>query len=751
MDYHQNQNGGEKPLSKSKARPWFLFNGDSSNRSENNSNSSRYTSSSAGIDIPVLSGPEPDSLSMGSSPYTDYGHQAGSMPPSPPLFLHSNDDDFSAQAHDEVLNNISEIHNSYYVPVRSTSIGQENKDKNSSITSTSAANSYSTTTTKKPKKRKQPRKAWEWHYRSFLSKIHSSPNNNHSTTSAKELRTRSGSATSTNETDSSTTHYSSRSMFKSRFLSRRTESKKKIASANSNNSLDEVMHHGILKGTPESYDSTHTHKSHYYQKQIAQAKIAQHQYCEELKTSNDIIGRSASCIAFQRTNSSGQMIKPPSLAKDILTAPNTPITFHHDSQSHQQQQKEKSDDTMQNLSKSLPGNTDNISLNPLDTTLKRGETKIRSRTSSSSSSSNKQHSSYHNNYHNNNKIDVSQDRRQFTMFHSSNEYGKDSSSAYLGEDRSVHNRFLFSAKGGMMHGGTEPLPTFNNNYTNMIHEMDDSDSTYKFEEKYSNSQMMSETMLSSGLNHSFPKSMSYGSGPQFSLPPVTESNINNYHQFDLGPPPMISKFPSMIGRRPDPHLHHRHHHKNQQQVLFPFAGLENGLNEDDEPNDEQLVAPYILNMCPFQALKMLEYHDDEINEGQYYSRSYPFGKINLGYARVAQIGVGGSSEEDYRWNDVSFVVRQNYLLEYDSFDNDASTALGMIANTGKPRGYAHLQHSTIIACNEFPDAFELHLLYPIEYHQQRNEKASNGTANVSSGYEYSKRMVSWFKFICFIL
>jgi hypothetical protein len=62
-----------------------------------------------------------------------------------------------------------------------------------------------------------------------------------------------------------------------------------------------------------------------------------------------------------------------------------------------------------------------------------------------------------------------------------------------------------------------------------------------------------------------------------------------------------------------------------------------------------------------------------------------FGKIDLGSAQVAQIISKGLLEENYNWSSGTFVLRQNYLLEYDVGDCSKS----------RPRGFAFLQNASI--------------------------------------------------------
>ena len=129
---------------------------------------------------------------------------------------------------------------------------------------------------------------------------------------------------------------------------------------------------------------------------------------------------------------------------------------------------------------------------------------------------------------------------------------------------------------------------------------------------------------------------------------------------------------------------------NPSIVLFPIEGTGSWDHTAAEIDDNQLIGPAIMSLCPFHVLSMLnwdQHNDDTLSLHQ-------FGKIILGTATVAQFG----PLSNFGWVNAIFVLRQNYLLEYKCDRNNINE---------KPRGYAHLQHSTVRAHPEFPNALEL--------------------------------------------
>jgi len=118
------------------------------------------------------------------------------------------------------------------------------------------------------------------------------------------------------------------------------------------------------------------------------------------------------------------------------------------------------------------------------------------------------------------------------------------------------------------------------------------------------------------------------------------------------------------------------------RVLKPVLGPESW-----DAGRRYLIAPAALSTCPLQVLSSLS---------QKYVQDYTdtvFGTVELGTATVKYVGnkiAGG-------WSTCTFLLKQNYLMEYDV---EASI-------TATPRGFAHLQYARCYPHHDFPDALEL--------------------------------------------
>lgn len=112
----------------------------------------------------------------------------------------------------------------------------------------------------------------------------------------------------------------------------------------------------------------------------------------------------------------------------------------------------------------------------------------------------------------------------------------------------------------------------------------------------------------------------------------------------------------------------------QRPMLKPIQGPESW-----QPERRYLIAPAALSSCPPQVLANLSWtaaHLTTMNESA-------FGMIQLGRASLAHVGGAARTEEPFGWSHCDLVLRQNYLLEYDT-DVDMR---------GIPRGVAHLPHA----------------------------------------------------------
>ena len=74
-----------------------------------------------------------------------------------------------------------------------------------------------------------------------------------------------------------------------------------------------------------------------------------------------------------------------------------------------------------------------------------------------------------------------------------------------------------------------------------------------------------------------------------------------------------------------------------------------------------------------------------------------FGKIHLGKATVAGLGMRSFLNEVYGWSTGVFVLKQNFLFEYREGDS----------LNGVPWGYAHLPLAEVYPHNHFTNALHL--------------------------------------------
>ena len=133
------------------------------------------------------------------------------------------------------------------------------------------------------------------------------------------------------------------------------------------------------------------------------------------------------------------------------------------------------------------------------------------------------------------------------------------------------------------------------------------------------------------------------------------------------------------------------------RVLYPLMGPESW-----EKNKRYLIAPAILSICCTSCLSTVLKADKMIDISQLgkqndrqrahnslvgkfnFKNALTQGKQILGKASATQLGPSKSLDENYGWFDGLFIIRQNYLFEYQLGDN----------LSGPPRGFAHLEHST---------------------------------------------------------
>lgn len=147
-------------------------------------------------------------------------------------------------------------------------------------------------------------------------------------------------------------------------------------------------------------------------------------------------------------------------------------------------------------------------------------------------------------------------------------------------------------------------------------------------------------------------------------------------------------------------------------ILTPIAGPEAWTE-----NQRYLMLPAILASCPDNVFSLIgssvpkTISDDENSTTLFFSANV------LGEASVAHVVSKGLIDEDYEWSVGTFVLRQNYLLEYDSTDNVNS----------RPKGYAFLQNATIRSSDRFPNSLRL------DYHQNSSSSVPRKSVIIKLG------------------
>ena len=133
------------------------------------------------------------------------------------------------------------------------------------------------------------------------------------------------------------------------------------------------------------------------------------------------------------------------------------------------------------------------------------------------------------------------------------------------------------------------------------------------------------------------------------------------------------------------------------RVLSPLLGTKTW-----SAGRRYLIAPAAAAMCPSHVLPVLSGNQKQAKHSDQPPcnndpPSFPvFGSLILGAATVTHVGRSGKGEP-YGWSSCVFVLRQNYLLEYEQESNMDDL----------PRGFAHLQHSVCHAHENFHDALHL--------------------------------------------
>eukprot|EP00985_Skeletonema_marinoi_P002224 scaffold898_cov120-Skeletonema_marinoi.AAC.8 len=153
--------------------------------------------------------------------------------------------------------------------------------------------------------------------------------------------------------------------------------------------------------------------------------------------------------------------------------------------------------------------------------------------------------------------------------------------------------------------------------------------------------------------------------------------------------------------------------------VCPFQVLSNVMSDDSgnppsrPPSGQSLLSSSPINGYGIGSMIADDEHNESNQNGWFFADHHQpqprlssnkagvppsaFGKIMLGKATVAALGVRSFFNEVYGWTSGIFVLRQNYLFEYRDDDN----------LKGLPWGYAHLQLAEAYPHKHFVNALHL--------------------------------------------
>jgi hypothetical protein len=132
-------------------------------------------------------------------------------------------------------------------------------------------------------------------------------------------------------------------------------------------------------------------------------------------------------------------------------------------------------------------------------------------------------------------------------------------------------------------------------------------------------------------------------------------------------------------------------HKSMR-MLKPVTGTESW-----ETGRRYLIAPAALAACPLSVVNRLSGSLVQSAKEAFESTTpQPFGSIHLGDCLMTYVGETHHLSLG-QWSACKLVLRQNYLLEFDT-----SSPI-----TGIPRGYVHLQHAQAHIHSDFQNSLEL--------------------------------------------
>jgi calcium/calmodulin-dependent protein kinase I len=145
------------------------------------------------------------------------------------------------------------------------------------------------------------------------------------------------------------------------------------------------------------------------------------------------------------------------------------------------------------------------------------------------------------------------------------------------------------------------------------------------------------------------------------------------------------------------------------RILKPILGVDTWNH-----GRRYLIAPAALAACPLKVLTTLSGGGNDWTETfsarDAAGRESAFGTIVLGDALLTYMSVSQKTVTVQQWSSACLVLRQNYLLEYDTTAT-SQESVGVAAGCtirGLPRGFCHLEYAVCHDHADFNDALELH-------------------------------------------
>lgn len=275
------------------------------------------------------------------------------------------------------------------------------------------------------------------------------------------------------------------------------------------------------------------------------------------------------------------------------------------------------------------------------------------------------------------EVQMREKRKAFTDFHN---MGVDSTSAFLGDESSNHRNSFFLSTVAYPVNNTRILPT-----------NDTRGGAQSYDKRTTISPSTSENALKAKGAIKDELDNSADIAPERALRPVKgPENWKKGERHSIIPAilcvcpiQVLSKVMSDDSGNTPPSIR-----SSSAQSLLSGYGI-GSMIADDEHNNESNQNGWFF----------ADHHQPQPRLSSKASGVPPsaFGKIMLGKATVAALGVRSFFNEVYGWTSGIFVLRQNYLFEYRDDDN----------LNGLPWGYAHLQLAEAYPHKHFVNALHL--------------------------------------------